>query len=1075
MAAQAPPKKVVVRPPRKTRGYVSAQGVSAEIETIEPILRKHQQEAALKISQSLQQKVEAILPKVTKNLEKDQIPQVAQEIATETVRETLENLAKIQDLSQVNQVIADSLTQSIIAHPQIPQIKITQEELYAQSFEQTKDTVQANSQNLEKAAVLGSIAQVAELKKPNQQALEFISDQVRQTIETQAPLTPPATQGYLTGALGTYLTTYVDNFEKNIVPSLSAGQIPSFDQLQKIKDATHNQTVTQISVNVAKSKEGKVIDTKIGFEPLTIRIAGVFGLASPSAITQVMTKQDVPPYKPKGFAARSINLILNVPSLAGEAHQAAFLHDQERFNNELSKVTAKVEEFKKKKSLNYRERIEYSKVLRQQKKLQQDQQLQVKKPGSVQRFRRFLTNLHPSALNTTSQAAWGAYQVVSGEFPGIYAPQIMVANRQVLGGITFGSLSFRGPSGVGSFNLGSIAAILKGEGNLGSLVGMGKAPIGLARRVRDATGLVFGGLLIYFWSLGQAALTGFLIGAGIGAITGGSIGFALAAATGPLFPLTVIPFTLGGAFVGASVFGVAGGLIALGFSSGSATAIATGVGVGAGGTTGAVIGGILGSALGPFGTFFGAIAGAYIGSLLGGALGYAIGHYVIGTIGVPATGALTGAAIGFYIGGPVGALVGAGIGWLAAGGWRLVEDFLSGAAGAGAATGIAGFITGMASGIWGGITGAAGATFGFLSGAANFVVGGLSSISVPASMAAIPVAGSLGAIAIGGTIIGIVTATSFFNPEGESNLYGGGDNEFFSITKTANTNSLRNEDVTPPKSSDITYTLKVKAKKDLTSISITDTIKVDGKYDNFSITSDKDSNPISPPCINSSTPPPTELAANNEWTCIFTITAQSNGHDFRDSVITNIATVNATSESNPITDSSLPVFVIIGNPPVCETHPCGWPATGTISFGPNTGHHDEAIDIAPGPSTSLSLYSTINGLVSIVSYNDCTAEELNNSECDANKLAGNYINIVKGSFRILYAHMDSISINQLDQVTCRQEVGIMGYTGWTDPDDVPAGTHLHYAFKEGGTMAPPNIPANPSVGTTTTAPPSCVP
>src|SRR3972149_4254839 len=67
-------------PPKTTRGKVGALGVLAELETIEPILKKHRQEAAPKISQSLQSKVEAILPKVTKGLEKDQVLQIAREI-----------------------------------------------------------------------------------------------------------------------------------------------------------------------------------------------------------------------------------------------------------------------------------------------------------------------------------------------------------------------------------------------------------------------------------------------------------------------------------------------------------------------------------------------------------------------------------------------------------------------------------------------------------------------------------------------------------------------------------------------------------------------------------------------------------------------------------------------------------------------------------------------------------------------------------------------------------------------------------------------------------------------------------
>ena len=148
-------------PTKATRGKVGALGVLAELESIEPILRKHQQEVAPKLSQSLQSKIEAILPKVTKGLDRNQIATIAQEIATETARESLENVAKIQDLSQINQVLADSLTQSIIAHPQITEVKTSEGKLYEQVFNQTQDIAQANQPDLEKAAVLGEIGRAS--------------------------------------------------------------------------------------------------------------------------------------------------------------------------------------------------------------------------------------------------------------------------------------------------------------------------------------------------------------------------------------------------------------------------------------------------------------------------------------------------------------------------------------------------------------------------------------------------------------------------------------------------------------------------------------------------------------------------------------------------------------------------------------------------------------------------------------------------------------------------------------------------------------------------------------------------
>src|SRR3972149_7531943 len=323
-------------PLKTTRGKVSALGVLAELESIEPILRKHQQEVAPKLSQSLQSKIEAILPKVTKGLDRNQIATIAQEIATETARESLENVAKIQDLSQINQVLADSLTQSIIAHPQITEVKTSEGKLYEQVFNQTQDIAQANQPDLEKTAVLGAISQIAKLKKPDQQTLEIISDQVGQAIETQAPLTPPETQSYLTGALGTYLATYVDNFEEKLAPSLAGGQIPSFDQLQKIKDVAHNQTVAQVDVNFTKSKEGKIIDAKIGFKPLVEHISSVMGLKPLSAVkAESLGLGSAQPKaltfaKAAGTTGFGVGLILNSPPRQVEAYHSLLAYDKPR-------------------------------------------------------------------------------------------------------------------------------------------------------------------------------------------------------------------------------------------------------------------------------------------------------------------------------------------------------------------------------------------------------------------------------------------------------------------------------------------------------------------------------------------------------------------------------------------------------------------------------------------------------------------------------------------------------------------------------------------------------------------------
>jgi len=899
---------------------VSALGVLAELESIEPILAKHRLEATPKLEESLQQKVEAILPKIgARGLDKNQIPQIAKEIAQETARETLENVAKIQDVSQINQVLADSLTQSIIAHPQIAEVKTSEGKLYEQVFNQTQDIVQANHADLEKAAVLGAISQIAKLKKPDQQTLEIISDQVGQTIQTQAPLTSPETQGYLTGALGTYLTTYVDNFEKQVAPSISVGQIPSFDQLQKIKDVAHNQTVAQVAVSIAKSKEGKIIDSKIGFKPLTEHIASVMGLKPLSAVkAESLGLGNAQPKaltfaRSTGFSGLGVGLILNSPPRQVEAYHSLLAYNKPRLEKTINDLRQKVEWFKKQPRLSYRQKKELLSYGGRLKSLSQAQQFPIRQPKRFKTYLAYFQSLPVGRrLDWASQSAWTTTEAFLGQYQGITIPKSLATNPVILSGRTFGSLSF----GLGNFNVAPAISVLQGKSALGPMVGMGGAQISFANRVTKAAGLVFGGLFLYFLGLGQAALTGFLIGAGIGMAAGGGLGFALAVATGPFFPLTVVPFTLGGMFVGGSVGGVAGGLIGLGMASGSTTAITTGVGAGVGGTTGAVVGGILGSAFGPFGTFFGAIAGAYIGSLLGGALGYAIGHYVIGTIGLPATGAIGGALIGSFVLPGIGTLIGAGIGWLLAGGWTQIKDFFASAgtttvAGAGGVLGtIGGFFTGVAATIWGGITSAGGAILGGLSAAGNFIVGGLASLTVPASAAAIPVVGGISAVAVGGTIVGIVAATSFFSTETDlpTVIKPPGENQYFTITKTANPTKIENNNSLPQ---DITFTIILTAKDiKLTNILITDQLTVQAKSGEFPVTTDKNGNPISPPCGGVS-----ELLPKASWTCTFTITATKTPRNFSDSVVSNTISVKTTPEGqSEVTDSAF-ATVIIGNPP----------------------------------------------------------------------------------------------------------------------------------------------------------------
>ena len=484
------------------------------------------------------------------------------------------------------------------------------------------------------------------------------------------------------------------------------------------------------------------------------------------------------------------------------------------------------------------------------------------------------------------------------------------------------------------------------------------------RKLAFGTGAVFGAIMYYFLKLGGAAAKGAIIGATVGGsagmVAGGVIGFQIGVALAPFtFGLSIPVMTglgvLTGGFVGGSVGAMAGGLIGLGMASGSTTAVSMGVGAGIGGTVGAVAGYFAGAAIGgalvagcafiiaacaalapivvPMSGAIGSIVGAYVGTAVGAAIGYAFGHYVVGTIGAPATGAATGATVGFAVGGPAGALVGAGIGWLAAGGWKTAWNFVKGAyntatggfkvvaggpvevaggapsAISGGVSAVGGAITGAASTIWGGITSAGGSIFGGLASGLNFVVGGLTSTGIPASAAMIPVVGGVGTIAVAGTIVGIATATSFFSPQQDAVIGGTGDNDAFTIEKTASPTTIPRNDSLPQ---DISYSIKLTAKSTLGNISISDDLQVNGKEGSFTL------NTIGgkPIIENCQTPPPTELTGGQSWTCEFKITAENkDGKNFNDSVVTNKVTVTATITGQaPSTDIAAGI-TIIGNPP----------------------------------------------------------------------------------------------------------------------------------------------------------------
>ena len=333
-----------------------------------------------------------------------------------------------------------------------------------------------------------------------------------------------------------------------------------------------------------------------------------------------------------------------------------------------------------------------------------------------------------------------------------------------------------------------------------------------------------------------------------------------------------------------------------------------------------------------------------------------------------------------------------------------------------------------ASTAWGGITGAFSGAFGALSAGTGFLVSGLGGLSIPTFVIAVPVFGGIGVITVGGIIVGITTAATFFNNEGTPGQIPTGDNEFFTIIKTANPVNLQNNNA--DRGAEITFTINLKAKVDLSSISLTDEINVNGKYDQFKIDKDINDNPVSPPCQNSPNPPPIELEKGKSWNCQFKINIKNGAHNFKDSIVTNLASVKATPEGSSQKADSASAFITIGNPEVSD--PTGWPTCGQITQGPLEGgtHSDplygSAFDIDNGEGTRI--YATHSGVVFAATVDHTGAL---------------YVAIKGKNYITYYVHLKywDNSIKVGTHVTAGTLIGGMGKTGF-----YAVTNHLHYMF-----------------------------
>ena len=602
---------------------------------------------------------------------------------------------------------------------------------------------------------------------------------------------------------------------------------------------------------------------------------------------------------------------------------------------------------------------------------------------------------------------------------------------------------------------------------VGLAKGMGqRMSYGFMKRMIKVSGALTGGLGLLFLGLGQAAFTGFLAGglAGglAGAVFGGYLGLQIGIALAPwTFGLSLIVAPILGAaagfLIGASIGGLAGGLIGYGLGSGTTTAVTTGAGVGVGGIIGAVVGASVGAAVGTFicfglvicgvfGAYVGAALGAYVGAIAGGAIGYGIGK-LSGAFGLPATLGLSGGIVGFFFGGPIGALMLAGTGWLLSGGWKTISNFFGGA---GATTG--GILSGLGSTLTGwlaaGWNTALGGLGGFFSGASS-IIGGLPSFI---SGAAASAAGSIGIGAVGTsfsavaglTVFGLITtAVALSTTESEVQNHTAGDNQYFTINKTADKTALQN----PPPDQDVTFTITITAKDiKLANVGVTDEMTYQNKDTTTPITQDKNGQPISPitSCQN-------DLEPGKNCTATITINVTD---AFKDSVIINTVKVTATPDGKePVSDTKTAI-VTVGNPPASCPH--GWPTTGSITQGPDgatshggpfdpvNGHLDlEAIDI--GTLKGTQVYSTIDAIVTGTPPGSGPDDQIIDAEP-----------ICAGLVTIRYQHLSKVDVKPGDKITFGQPIGKTGVAG--------TGPHMHYQFNRTSQrnfkLETPNIPQN---------------
>ncbi len=434
--------------PSKNR--ISARAVLAEIEIIEPKLKRHRQEFAPTFSASISGVFPAIFSQL--GIKSPPSPQISQSLAAQTVSLSLENIGKVQSTPQLQQLVADAAAQSIINQKEIARGKAAAQ-IYEKIQEPIAQVVTENQKGLQEEAVLANIAQIA--KKPDQKTTAIIRDDVESAVESEDPLMSPQELDQLISSVETHLEKSRENLNTQLA-NITLENLPSLEEFQEIKQKAHDETITQLQdqpqTGVNLKQLTSDISAELGIKPLDPDQADRFGLgfAQPTINT----------FRTDGLEGRSMAIKLATNEKAQEeAVLSILLHDKEKVEDA---------QHHEGHSQFFYERLN---------------NFSSKNPQKAERYLNHFQKLK-GGLNQASRTSWRTVYTYSNHYPGIFVPQ-SVLNQQVLVSANVGALSRQ----YGNFSVGNVVSGARGLGSgLKSAIGFGQGAKGAVMAGKLALG-----------------------------------------------------------------------------------------------------------------------------------------------------------------------------------------------------------------------------------------------------------------------------------------------------------------------------------------------------------------------------------------------------------------------------------------------------------------------------------------------------------------------------------------------------------------------------------------------------------